>query len=238
MSATHSWLGAGGGERRACTRSAGRGRGGMRVIVVRLNRPRRTPCRPSSCISRCTVQRATRFALAVQLLPHLAGAVDTEVAPRARGRSRSSAAHHGEPERRRAGVRFVVGGRGDRQDACRSARPRSGPCWPRCSGSSQSVGRSSSAAKKADADLRISWPGGHAACLATVWPQPCEDGDICRRTSADDRCLLSREDATLAYDRGCLRTRGDVLLIRRLWVRVPPPELRFQQVTRLSSLIA
>jgi hypothetical protein len=68
--------------------------------------------------------------------------------------------------------------------------------------------------------------GLHAACLATVWPQPCEDGDICRRTSADDRCLLSREDATLAYDRGCPRTRGDVLLIRRLWVRVPPPELK------------
>jgi putative transposase len=56
-SATHSRLGAGGPNCR-CTRSAGRGAVGS-GIVVRLALPRVAPLRPSSAISRSTVQRAT-----------------------------------------------------------------------------------------------------------------------------------------------------------------------------------
>jgi hypothetical protein len=75
----------------------------------------------------------------------------------------------------------------------------------------------------------------HAARLATVWPQLCEDGDIGRRTSPDDRWLRSRKNETLAYGRGCPRTRVDDLLIRRLWVRVPPLEHAVPQVSAASA---
>ena len=51
------------------------------AIVVFLTFPRTAPARPSSRISRSTVQRATGDALAVELQPDLACAVDAEVLP-------------------------------------------------------------------------------------------------------------------------------------------------------------
>jgi hypothetical protein len=56
-SATHSWLGLV-AEKSRSTRSAGRAALAAGVVVLR-GLPRRTPCRPSSPISRSTVQRAT-----------------------------------------------------------------------------------------------------------------------------------------------------------------------------------
>ena len=57
MSATHSWSGREAVKSRS-TRSGGRGADGSGT-VVRLRCPRITPSRPSSPISRSTVQRAT-----------------------------------------------------------------------------------------------------------------------------------------------------------------------------------
>ena len=70
--------------RRAAPGTAGSpGRAGtgaaLSLTVVRTGLPRTTPCRPSSRISRSTVQRATVEAFAPQLPPDLAHAVDLEV---------------------------------------------------------------------------------------------------------------------------------------------------------------
>ena len=77
MSATHSRFGAVGPNWR-CTRSAGRAAAGS-AIVVRLTLPRTAPVRPSSAISRSTVQRATWMPSRLSCQPHLAGAVDAVV---------------------------------------------------------------------------------------------------------------------------------------------------------------
>jgi hypothetical protein len=83
----------------------------------------------------------------------------------------------------------------------------------------------------------LPYPLTHAGCLATVWPQPCEDGDIRRRASADDRWLLSRKNATSAYVHGRPRTLADGLIIRRSQVQVLPAPQPFPLVSRYVAML-
>ena len=183
-------------------------------MVVRSFLPRRTPPRPSSRISRSTVQRATATSLAAQLPPHLARAVDAvvvsvhpadlllELARRAR-RGRWAVAVLG----------GVVGARGDLQPCSVSTRQiGSTPNTSRCSSMNaheRLCGRSSSAAKKADAALRISFARRSSAFsrfsrLISVGfgrgdpgPLPCVDLRLAHPLAH----RLGRSDAELCCDR-------------------------------------
>src|ERR1700736_3418488 len=77
MSATHNTFGASGPNRRP-TRSFARAAAGS-AIVVRLTLPRRTPCSPRAFINPLDGAAGHRDPFPVQLEPHLAGAVDTEI---------------------------------------------------------------------------------------------------------------------------------------------------------------
>lgn len=76
-SAAHSATGLLGLKSRS-TRSAGRDAAGSER-VVRMLRPRRAPCKPSTFVGRSTVQQATRTPSRFSLQPHLPGAVHTVV---------------------------------------------------------------------------------------------------------------------------------------------------------------
>ena len=85
--------------------------------VVRTLRPRRTPCRPSSRISRSTVHLATAGALPVQLQPDLVRAVDLIIVlPHARDLGLELPVAD-RPGRGQTGLRRVVVARCDRRAA-------------------------------------------------------------------------------------------------------------------------
>ena len=168
-SATHNRFGAAGLNRRR-TRSAGRAAAGP-ATVVRFRLPAPRAGSPSSRISRSTVQRATGDALAVQRQPDLAGAVDAVVRPACTRPISASAARRAPP------APTAPGGR-------RRSRSTGRSCTP-CSDSTRQIGstpnrvlvlvdepherrcgRSSSAAKKADAALRISFARRSSASSA------------------------------------------------------------------------
>ena len=108
-------------------------RGRVRT-VVRTLLPRRAPCRPSSRISRSTVQRATCVPSPVQRQPHLPGPVDAVVLRMCTRADRClQLLIAPRPGRRHAGRtrRSTWTGRsGSRARSARgrSARPRTGPC--------------------------------------------------------------------------------------------------------------
>ena len=138
------------------------------AIVVRLTLPRTAPARPSSAHQPLHGAAGHRDAFAVQRQPHLPGAVDAVV--RRRGPAAISALSSSSRTLAAAGLPVERGrsrSTGRSAHPARSARRRSTrhpsadhrpSRWPWCSAMNSTIsgcGRSSSAAKKADAAFKI-----------------------------------------------------------------------------------
>ena len=156
-SATHSSFGLVAVKSRS-TRSAGRGAAASGV-VVRLVLPGARPPDPAhaSGARRCSGRPDP---LAVELSPDLARAVDAEVLAVDPARSRSSTRSSRTLEPMAADVWRRNRWTGRSAAACRSARPRTGPCCGRCRRSSRSIGGRAPPRRKPPRTSGSRSPGG------------------------------------------------------------------------------